>query len=143
MFPQSPARLLGKKIGKLRQIVLFMIAIAWCGYSMTVLSAAQSLGGLVPLAPGFYVATNGNDHNPGTLSQPFATLARAQEAMQGSSIKTTYIRGGTYKPAPIAGSCMNGKGSGSSVQLKRGADEGETWSVYPPDGYNSAILDGQ
>jgi hypothetical protein len=64
--------------------------------------------------------------------------------MQGSSTKTTYIRAGTYQPAPVAdASCMNGNGSGSSVELRQGADDGETWSVYPPDGYNSAILDGQ
>jgi hypothetical protein len=95
------------------------------------------------LAPGFYVATNGDDNNPGTLSHPFATFSKAQKAMRASSsIKTTYIRAGTYKPEPVTASCMNGDGSGSSVELTR-ADDGETWSVYPPDGYNSAILDGQ
>ena len=95
------------------------------------------------LAPGFYVATNGDDNNPGTLSQPFATLGKAQQAMQASSsVKTTYIRAGTYKPAPVTASCLNGNSSGASLQLSH-ADDGETWSVYPPDGYNSAILDGQ
>jgi len=143
MFAQSPARLLGNKVGKLGEIVLFVTAVMWCGCSMTVPSAAQTFPGAGSLAPGFYVATNGSDNNPGTLSQPFATLGRAQQAMQGSATKTTYIRAGIYKPAPVAGSCMNGKGSGASVQLKPGADDGETWSVYPQDGYNSAILDGQ
>ena len=96
------------------------------------------------LPAGFYVATNGNDNNPGTLSLPFATLGKAQQAMQGSSsVKTTYIRAGIYQPAVVTGaSCMNGDASGASVEL-RSADNGETWSVYPPDGYNSAILDGQ
>ena len=95
------------------------------------------------LAPGLYVATNGDDKNPGTLSHPFATLGKAQQAMRASSsVKTTYIRAGTYKPEPVTASCLNGKGSGASVELTR-ADKGETWSLYPPDGYNSAILDGQ
>jgi len=144
MFPQSPSRLLDKKVGKLGRIVLLVTAVVWCGCIVTVPSAAQTLPGTGTLAPGFYVATNGNDNNPGTLSQPFATLGKAQQAMQGSSTKTTYIRAGTYKPAPVAdASCMNGNGSGSSVELRQGADDGETWSVYPPDGYNSAILDGQ
>jgi len=144
MFAQSPSRLLGTKLGKLGSIVPYVTAVVLCGCSVTVPSAAQTLTRGSSLAPGFYVATNGNDNNPGTLSQPFATLGRAQEAMQGSSTKTTYIRAGTYKPAPVAGaSCMNGNSSASSVQLRQGADDGETWSVYPPDGYNSAILDGQ
>jgi hypothetical protein len=91
------------------------------------------------LAKGFYVATNGNDNNPGTLSEPFATLRRAQTAMKKSSIKTTYIRAGHYKPVTGTG-CNNG--GGATVYLTT-TDTGETWSYYPPDGYNSAILDGQ
>jgi len=92
------------------------------------------------LAAGFYVATNGNDDNPGTLTEPFATLLRAQQAMQdSSSIKTTYIRAGTYKPQVVKG-CQNG--GGASVYLTA-RDNGETWSFYPPDGYDSATLDGQ
>jgi Right handed beta helix region/Abnormal spindle-like microcephaly-assoc'd, ASPM-SPD-2-Hydin len=100
--------------------------------------------GTQALQPAFYVAANGNDNNPGTLSLPFATLAKAQQAMQGSSsYKTTYIRAGIYKPAAVTGaSCMNGNASGASVDLSS-ADNGETWSFYPPDGYNSAIFDGQ
>jgi hypothetical protein len=92
------------------------------------------------LAAGFYVATHGNDNNPGTLTKPFATLYRAQQAMRdSSSIKTTYIRAGTYKPQTVKG-CQNG--GGASVYLTA-RDNGETWSFYPLDGYNSAILDGQ
>ncbi len=100
--------------------------------------------GTQTLQPAFYVATNGNDGNPGTLSQPFATLGKAQQAMQASpSVKTTYIRAGTYQPVAVTtASCMNGDPSGASVDLTS-ADSGETWSFYPPDGYNTAILDGQ
>jgi len=108
--------------------------------------SSQSLTGTgILAAAAFYVATNGNDSNPGTLAQPFATLGMAQQAMQASSsIKTTYIRAGTYQPAVAAGTsnCMNGNSSGASVELGS-ADDGETWSVYPPDGYNSAVLEGQ
>ncbi|MGB6026025.1 MAG: hypothetical protein WBG40_12585, partial [Candidatus Sulfotelmatobacter sp.] len=60
--------------------------------------SAASLYGESP-SNGFYVAPNGNDNNPGTLAQPFATLGKAQSAMRASSsIKTTYIRAGLYKP---------------------------------------------
>jgi len=88
---------------------------------------------------GFYVATNGDDNNPGSLALPFATLPKAQKAMRDSSTKITYIRAGTYKPKAGTG-CNNG--GGASVYLSA-SDDGETWSYYPPDGYNSAILDGQ
>jgi parallel beta helix pectate lyase-like protein len=128
-------------------LLLLMVMAACQGLSSA--NPSNSAGASTPLpasgtlAPGFYVATNGNDSNPGTLSLPFATLGKAQQAMRASSsVKTTYIRAGTYKPAPVTASCLNGKGSGASVELTR-ADKGETWSVYPPDGYNSAILDGQ
>jgi hypothetical protein len=95
------------------------------------------------LVPAFYVATNGLDTNAGTLEQPFATLAKAQSAMRASStIKTTYIRAGTYSPPSVAGNCVWGNAAGSSISLTS-SDSGETWSYYPPDGFGSAILDGQ
>ena len=98
----------------------------------------------VPINPNaFYVATSGSDTNPGTLAKPFATLAKAQKAMQASTmIKTTYVRAGTYKPAASGGNCVWGNAAGSTIGLSS-ADQGETWSFYPPDGYGSAILDGQ
>nr|WP_294525692.1 hypothetical protein [uncultured Rhodopila sp.] len=77
----------------------------------------------------FYVSPYGSDSNPGTLAQPFLTLAKAQTAMQGSTYtKTTYLRGGTYSlTTPLA---------------LVTADSGETWSYYAPDGYDAPILDG-
>jgi hypothetical protein len=42
----------------------------------------------------YYVATNGNDSGPGTLAQPFASIAQAQQA--ASPGDTVYVRGGTY-----------------------------------------------
>jgi hypothetical protein len=94
-------------------------------------------------ADAFYVATTGNDNNPGTFAQPFATLSKAQSAMQASATKkTTYVRAGTYTPATTGGNCFWGNASGSSIALSS-ADDGETWSTYPPDGYGNAILDGQ
>lgn len=95
-------------------------------------------GGTVMIVPAFYVSTTGSDGNAGTLAAPFASLAKAQGAMQASSsIKTTYIRAGSYTLPTIA-SC-----GGSSCGLNlTGADDGETWSYYPPDGVDSADLSG-
>jgi hypothetical protein len=76
----------------------------------------------------FYVSPHGNDSNPGTLSLPLLTLAQARAEMEISGHpKLVYLRGGTY----------------SNTALKLSAsDSGQTWSYYPPDGYDSAILDG-
>ncbi len=83
------------------------------------------------LMPAFYVAPNGSDSNPGTLAAPFATLGKCQAAMQANgTIKACYLRAGTYTLPP------------SGLVLTGPADNGETWSYYPPDGVNTPILSG-
>jgi hypothetical protein len=42
----------------------------------------------------YYVASNGNDSNKGTISQPFVTIQRAQTSVVAGD--TVYIRGGNY-----------------------------------------------
>jgi hypothetical protein len=47
-----------------------------------------------------YVAPQGDDANPGTLAQPFATLARARDAvrtLKDAGAVTVYVRGGSYE----------------------------------------------
>jgi hypothetical protein len=48
----------------------------------------------------FYVSVNGNNNNKGTITQPFATLERARDAVREmkdrSRTVTIYIRGGEY-----------------------------------------------
>jgi hypothetical protein len=53
----------------------------------------------------YYVATNGNDNGPGTLAQPFASIAKAQQA--ANSGDTVYIRGGTYTNFSVAATDAN------------------------------------
>lgn len=48
-----------------------------------------------PLVARFYVATDGNDSNPGTMEQPFATWDRLASAGMLPG-ELAYIRGGTY-----------------------------------------------
>jgi len=53
------------------------------------------------LAQDFYVSPDGDDSNPGTRSEPFATLRRAREAVRQSPDRgeeriTVHIGGGTY-----------------------------------------------
>ena len=94
-------------------------------------TSASSIGigaGAAPSGPGYYVSPTGNDSNPGTQTAPFATLARAQQAMEHSSIKATYVEGGTYHL--------------SSAITLTAADSGETWQYYPASGVDTAVLDG-
>ncbi len=60
--------------------------------------AAQSASATVtvtpPPGPQFYVATNGNDANPGTEAQPWRTIQKAMSAATPGS--TVNIRAGTY-----------------------------------------------
>ncbi|MCX6906491.1 MAG: right-handed parallel beta-helix repeat-containing protein, partial [Verrucomicrobia bacterium] len=51
----------------------------------------------------FYVATNGDDANPGTKAKPFATLERARDAVRESKAQNpkakleVFVRAGTYE----------------------------------------------
>jgi hypothetical protein len=56
-----------------------------------------------PVEADFFVATNGSDENPGSREKPFATLARARDAVRqrkaAGPLKrgvTVLLRGGTY-----------------------------------------------
>ena len=53
------------------------------------------------ILPNLYVASNGDDSNPGTEAKPFATLARARDAVRRFKRNvpkpiTVLVRGGTY-----------------------------------------------
>ena len=113
-------------------------------------STSQNLSITVtPNAPAnaFYVATSGSDSNPGTLASPFKTLQKCQTAMQNSpTVKTCYIRGGTYTGSGVGWNAQTTTSAGGWVVNEAvyltSADNGETFSYYPGDGYNTAIFDG-
>ncbi|GAB2886997.1 pectate lyase [Streptomyces deserti] len=56
-----------------------------------------------------YVATNGNDGNPGTLAAPLKTIQRAVDLAQPGS--TILVRGGTYAPSGNIQLLKNGTSS--------------------------------
>jgi PEP-CTERM motif len=76
----------------------------------------------------FYISPNGNDNNPGTLSAPFRTLARAQTAMRTVPLanRDAYLLSGTYTIT-------------SPLNLTS-ADDGETWSTSSHSAARSAVL---
>ena len=91
----------------------YAVLVGDCAGSVT--SSAAVLSVQVPAQASYYVATTGNDTGDGSASSPFATLQRAQIAMEQSSIKVTQIAGGTYYLA-------------SPLSLTS-LDQGETWEA--------------
>ena len=67
---------------------------------MPTLLAVLLLAPLAALhAAEFYVATTGDDANPGTEAKPFATFERAREAVRSApkdGQRSVIVRGGTY-----------------------------------------------
>ena len=65
-------------------------------YTMSVGSSSSSSSGSSSSSSGtaYYVATNGNDANPGTQSAPFRTINHGMKLLKAGS--TLYVRGGTY-----------------------------------------------
>ena len=70
------------------------------------LAAAQLTAGT------YYVATNGNDSNPGTQSQPFRTVQRGVNAAAAGD--TIIVQDGFYAPPSSAG-CSGGSGYAVSI----------------------------
>jgi hypothetical protein len=138
----------------------------------SVLGAAAPKGDMMA-AVCFYVATTGSDANPGTLEQPFATIARArdvvrerQQDLRGPNI-SVLIRDGRYELAeplrfgpedggrpdlPICYAAVEGEevvltGGQRITGWKKG--EGETWTAEVPDvktsawSFNELFVDGQ
>lgn len=68
----------------------------------------------------YYVATNGNDSNPGTIELPWETLSKASEVTAESGGTTVYFRAGTYYGS------INPSNSGTS-------DAWITFTAYPDE----------
>lgn len=73
-------------------------------------SSSSSSSGTLPLGGPIYVAPNGADSNPGTITAPIRTVAKAQSLVRAQSASmtadlTVYLRGGTY---PLTGTLAFG-----------------------------------
>ena len=62
----------------------------------------------------YYVAPTGNNANPGTISQPFATLQKAHDVANPGD--TIYMRGGTY-PMPAQTVITRNGSSGNHIKV--------------------------
>ncbi|WP_082404292.1 right-handed parallel beta-helix repeat-containing protein [Saccharothrix sp. NRRL B-16348] len=65
--------------------------------------------GTPPPADSLYVATDGNDSNPGTLAAPLRTIQRGVDLAQPGY--TIHVRGGTYAPSTNIQLLKNGTAS--------------------------------
>src|SRR5437870_7676742 len=83
----------------------------------------------------YYVSTTGSDSNPGTLSQPFATINHGASVLQSSD--ALYIRAGTY-----AESLVNAVPGGTSwtAPVTVAAYPNETVILRPTSTSADAIL---
>jgi hypothetical protein len=62
----------------------------------------------------YYVSPNGNNSNPGTIAQPFATIQQAHDV--ASAGDTIYLRGGTYALTTFINITRSGN-SGNRINL--------------------------
>lgn len=90
-------------------LVLFSIVTVACTSTKPTAQASTATSKDTSIKAGhsksYYVATNGNDNNKGTMEEPFASIAKAQE--MAASGDTVYILGGTYKNFNIAATDAN------------------------------------
>jgi hypothetical protein len=70
------------------------IASADLGVTDTLPDSGPSDSGTI-LQANYYVAPDGNDNGPGTITQPFATISRAIQAVSAGEL--VYVRAGIYK----------------------------------------------
>lgn len=87
----------------------------------------------------FYVATNGNDANPGTLQQPWRTIQKAANAAVPGAV--VYVRGGVYQERVninVSGSAAQGYITFRNYPNEKPVIDGTGLAV--PDAPNGLIL---
>jgi hypothetical protein len=88
----------------------------------------------------YYVASTGNDANPGTQVQPFRTIAKGLTVLRAGD--TLYLRGGTYKEGIDSLNKVIPGGTSWSNPITIGAYPGETVTLNGPvniNGYGSRV----
>lgn len=127
--------------------------------SLIVISLSCAVAQLAP-ATEFHVAPNGNDANPGTAAQPFATPAKARDAARAATgSRTIHLAAGRYfltEPLKLddrdSGTIWRGEGRGASAEIYGGVPvtgwekwKGDVWRAPVPKGqrFYNLIVDGR
>lgn len=119
-----------------RIVIVFLLFLSAC---------AQTPGNIEveAISQRFYVATNGNDANPGTLGQPFRTVQKcASVATPGTAC---FIRAGTYRETvKPANSGQSGlpilfKPYNNETVLMSGANVVKNWTVDNGSIYKASV----
>jgi hypothetical protein len=95
----------------------------------------------------YYVSTSGSDSNDGLAPTtggghgPFLTFAHTLSVTRtvAQAYRVVCVRAGTYT-ATMSDAC---NWTTALLTLNNTNDTGSVWQYYAPDGYNTAILDGQ
>ena len=89
--------------------------------------ALEGLETRLLMATDYYVATNGSDSNPGTISQPFRTIAKGVSVLTPG--ETCFVGSGTYAES-LQGTIPGGTSWSSPVTVA--AYPGDTVTIQPP-----------
>ncbi|MFB7813658.1 choice-of-anchor Q domain-containing protein [Paenibacillus chitinolyticus] len=117
------------QIGKTFITSLSLAAVLGLGLGIAQSPSVSAAG------PDYYVAANGNDSNPGTLSSPWKTLQYA--ANQAGPGSTVYVRGGVYNEKlkiTKSGSAQQGPITFSSYNSEAAVIDGTGLSVSGTEG---------
>lgn len=107
-----------------------------CAITICTLAVAPLLT-VAAHAATYYVATTGNDSNPGTEKQTWRTVAKAVNTMVAGD--TTYVRGGTYNEGLIR---FRASGSQSApIKLLNYPDESPIIECIDPTKFHRMILE--
>src|ERR1043166_10265653 len=82
------------RMGTMRMGMQTVYQLALSAIIFIVLFTCGVLHPSAATAATYYVATTGNDANPGTQAQPFRTIQKGLNVLRASD--TLYLRGGTY-----------------------------------------------
>jgi parallel beta-helix repeat protein len=87
----------------------------------------------------FHVSPTGNDTNPGTVAQPFATLEKARDAARGEKGSTIQLATGTYRLTKTFE--LGPQDSGTIIRAVNGADVRLSGSVAAPNKSIKTVTD--